>query len=83
MLSIVKFSNICILSCSHDPIFIEEQRQSLERFKQISLDRDLAQQISLGRDLFRFEQISLDKDLAQQLHDELNKMPEDNNEHNR
>ena len=67
--------------CSPDPIFIEEQRQSLERFKQISLDRDLAH--SLGRDLFRFEQISLDKDLAQQLHDELNKMPEDNNEHNR
>ena len=82
MLSIVKFSNICILSCSHDPIFIEEQRQSLERFKQISLDRDLAQQISLGRDLFRFEQ-TLDKDLAQQLHGELNKMAEDNNEHNR
>ena len=82
MLSIVKFSNICILYCSPDPIFIEEQRQSLERFKQISLDRDLAQQISLGRDLFLFEQ-TLDKDLAQQLHGELNKMAEDNNEHNR
>ena len=68
--------------CSPDPIFIEEQRQSLERFKQISLDRDLAQQISLGRDLFQFEQ-TLDKDLAQQLHGELNKMAEDNNEHNR
>ena len=91
MLSIVKFSNICILSCSHDPIFIEEQRQLLERFKKMTVRNYIArtqlEKMYLDRDIARLEQMYLDirmyYNIAQKLHYELNKMPEENNEHNR